>query len=374
MRGSRLLSLVAAAMAVVLLLGILTASDAIDLPGDWKAELGFEYRVPDNPCQLGLYRKSPRAPRPLPGRWRFEPEIPRTIFEGSAVAVGPVIYTAGGSPPGNLRTVLAFDTRSGRWSRPTVLPNGLNHSQATARDGKLYLAGGFLEGEEATDSLWRYDPETDEWAQLPSMGLPRAGAAAAVIGDKLYVAAGTPQTFGLDDPPPPYRRLEIYDFATRSWSTGPDAPFAVHHVSAAALGGKLYMAGGRVDHEASSGKFFRYDPASERWEELPDLPLGPTSSAAVVAAGGKVVVIGGDDELGWEGGGGWVTPSAWAYDPRTNRWQRLPDLEIERHAHGGAVTGGRIYAIAGSPCPGLQPDGPVGTHTVESLPVAALEP
>jgi hypothetical protein len=35
------------------------------------------------------------------------------------------------------------------------------------------------------------------------------------------------------------------------------------------------------------------------------------------------------------------------------------------------VVGGRIYAIAGSICPGLKPSGPVGTHTVESLPISA---
>ena len=147
----------------------------------------------------------------------------------------------------------------------------------------------------------------------------------------------------------------------------------MHHVNAAVQGGKLYLAGGRIDEEASSAKFFRFDPATGKWDVLPDLPLGPTSSMGLVAAAGKVVAIGGDDELGWEGGGGWVTPTAWAFDPRTSRWQRLPDLEIERHALGAAVAGGRIYAIGGGPCPGLKPTGPVGTVTVESLPVSALE-
>jgi N-acetylneuraminic acid mutarotase len=372
-RGATLLAAVAVAMSAVFVFGVLAASDALDLPGDWKAELGLEERVPDNPCRVGLYRKSPRSPAPAPGSWRSEPEVPRTIVEGSAVAVGPVIYTFGGSAPGNLRTVLAFDTRSGRWGKPTSLPTGLNHVQAVAHDGAVYLAGGYLEGNEATTNFWRYDPRANEWTQLEPMGLGRGAAGAAVIGDRLYVADGAPRTFGLDDPPAPFKRLEIYDFGTASWSTGPDAPFAVHHVNAAALGGKVYLAGGRVDEEASSSKFFRYGPATERWEQLPDLPLGPTSSTGVIAAGGKVIVIGGDDEAGWEDGGGWVTPTAWAFDPATDRWQRLPDLRIERHALGAAVAGGRIYAIAGGPCPGLQPAGPVGTRMVESLPVAALD-
>jgi hypothetical protein len=70
--------------------------------------------------------------------------------------------------------------------------------------------------------------------------------------------------------------------------------------------------------------------------------------------------------------GGSVAASAWAFDPKSRKWRRLPDLGIERHAFGAAVAGGRIYAIAGSYCPGLKPNGPVGTHTVESLPNSAL--
>ena len=93
----------------------------------------------------------------------------------------------------------------------------------------------------------------------------------------------------------------------------------------------------------------------------------------MVAAGGRVVVFGGDDEAGWEDGGGSVSASAWAFDPQTSSWSRLPDLNIERHAFGAAVAGNRIYAVAGSYCPGLKPGGAVTTHTVESLPVSAAE-
>ncbi len=363
---------VAIAMIAVFAFGVLAATNAVDLPGNWRTTLGLEKATANPPCHVGLYRKSPQSPPAGPGSWRFEPEIPRAVVEGSAVAIGPVIYTAGGSAPGNLRRVLAFDTRSGRWSEPTALPTGLNHAQATTYRGDVYLAGGYLEGLAATSSFWRYDPRTGEWEQLPPMRLARGAAAAGVIGHKLYVADGSPQVFGVDNPPSPFRSLEIYDFETESWTTGPDAPVAVHHVNGAVVGGKLYLAGGRVDAEESSDAFLRYDPARERWERLPDLPLGGTSSAALVAAAGTVVLIGGDDELGWEDGNGWVTPTAWAFDPATNRWRRLPDIEIERHALAAAVVNGRIYAIGGGPCPGLKPNGPVGTHTVESLPVTAL--
>jgi N-acetylneuraminic acid mutarotase len=204
------------------------------------------------------------------------------------------------------------------------------------------------------------------------MGRARGAAAATVIGDRLYVVDGAPQTYGISNPGGPYDSLEIFDFEAESWSSGPDPPIAAHHLGATSLGGRLYIAGGRTDPEESTDGFFSYDPRTESWERLPSLPAGKYSSLGVVAAAGKVVVFGGDDELGWQEGGGSVTPSAWAFDPKTERWRRLPDLEIERHAFGAAVAGNRVYALGGSYCPGLKPNGPVGTHTVESLPVSAL--
>jgi N-acetylneuraminic acid mutarotase len=361
-----------AAMSVVFGVAILAYAGVINLPGNWRTELGFAEAAPNLPCRLGLYRKDPPGPA-VAGRWRLEPEAPKAQVEGSAVAIGPVIYIAGGSRPGNLRTVLAYDTRTGGWSEPTRLPVGLNHSQVVAHRGDLYLAGGYLEGDQPSDELWRYDPRANSWTRLPSMPQARGAAGAAVIGDKLYIVDGAPKTYYVDNPRGPYGNLEIYDFKRRSWSIGPDAPVAVHHVGAAALGGRLYLAGGRTDPQRSTDGFYSYDPGTATWKRLPALPTGPISSLGTVAARGELVVFGGDDELGWEGGGGSVSATAWAFDPARSRWRRLPDLNIERHAFGAAVARGRIYAIAGSYCPGLKPNGPVGTHTVESLPTSVLK-
>jgi hypothetical protein len=370
--GGRALAALLAAMVVVLVIGVLAATEAINLPGHLRTTFGLAEATPDPPCRHGLYRDDPKSPAASPGRWRFEPPAPKAPVEGSATAVGPRVYTLGGSAPGNLHRVLAYDTRSHRWSQPTKLPTGLNHSPATTYRGDIYLPGGYIEGAEATSNFWQYDPGANRWTRLAPMHRPRGAAAAAVIGDKLYVADGAPQTYGIGNPSGPYDSLEIYDFKTQSWSSGPDAPFALHHSAAAALGGKFYMAGGRPDPEESSNKFFRYDPRAERWERLPNLPTGPISSVGMVEAAGKVVVIGGDDELGWKDGGGSVSASAWAFDPKTSSWLRLPDLAIERHAFGAAIASDRIYAIGGSYCPGIKSGGPVATHTVESLPVSAL--
>lgn len=359
-------------MTLVLVAGVLAAAEVINLPGNLRTTLGFEDATPNPPCRLGLYRRDPKSPPAPPGNWRLEPEMPRTQVEATAVGIGPIVYTAEGSPPGNLHTVLAFDTRTKRWSEPTHIPVGLDHGEAATYDGKLYLAGGYLDGEEPTTDFWQYDPRTDRWTQLPSMHQPpRAAGAVAVIGNRLYVAGGAPQTFNVSSFPV-YDTLEIYDFGTGKWSFGAPMQIGRHHISGAAVGGKFYVAGGRGDLDHSLTVFESYDPDTDEWKTLPPMPLG-LASPRVVAAGGKIVVVGGEDQLNWEEGDGWVTPSAWAFDPKLNRWARLPDMRFERRGGGAAVANGRIYAIGGSYCPGLKPNGPVGTHTVESLPIGAVE-
>jgi hypothetical protein len=54
----------------------------------------------------------------------------------------------------------------------------------------------------------------------------------------------------------------------------------------------------------------------------------------------------------------------WAYDVRARRWARLPDLPTPRHGLGVVALGGRVWAVAGGPRPGLTVSG-----AVESLAV-----
>jgi N-acetylneuraminic acid mutarotase len=371
----KILAALLAALALLFGVAVLAYADVIDLPGNWRTQLGLQEEAPNPPCRPGLYRESPDTPKAGPGKWRFEPEAPKGPVEGSAIEIGPIIYVTNGSAPGNLRGFLAFDTRTGRWSEPTRTPIGLNHSQAAVYKGDLYLASGYLDGDEATDRFWRYDPEASKWTQMPPLDLARGAAGTAVVGDKLYVAGGAPKTFGASAKGSPYGSMEIFDFKTGEWSRGPDMPVPRHHLVAAGLDGKLYVVGGRAglldtnNDIPPTGEFDRYDPKTEKWERLPELPL-PVGYPGITTAAGKVVVVGGEDQTRWEDGGGWVTPAAWAFDPKTNRWQRLPDLNVERRGMGAASVDGRVYVLTGSYCPGIKPNGPTPTRTVESLPVS----
>jgi hypothetical protein len=375
LRGTSTARMLGGLLALGAIVALSGGLGAVAASGDLRESigdlLGTEDELPNPPCRLGLFRHSPATPpAPTDVSWRFEPRAPRAAVEGSATAAGGVVYALNGSGPHDLRRVLAFDPRTRRWSEPTRTPVGLNHLQPVAYRGDLYLAGGFLNGAEPTNRFWRYDVDAGRWSELEPMRRRRGGLGAAVIGDRLYAVGGGENEY-IEGAVEGEATLEIYDFRTGRWTPGPDMPHARHHLAAAAVGGRLYAVGGRNRTDQGLTVVDRYDPGTERWETLPSLPIG-VSSPGVTSAAGRIVVSGGADEENWQEGGGYVTPSAWAYDPSRERWNRLPDHRIERRAHGAATARGRVYSLMGSPCSGLKPSGPVGTPTVESLPVSAL--
>ena len=77
---------------------------------------------------------------------------------------------------------------------------------------------------------------------------------------------------------PGSRDLAVYDPATDRWSSLPQMPAGREHLAAVALDGKLYVAGGRLGGNRNA--FERYDPAANTWESLAPLPTARSGIAA----------------------------------------------------------------------------------------------
>ena len=73
-----------------------------------------------------------------------------------------------------------------------------------------------------------YDPQADAWTQLPSMSIARDSHASAAVGGKLYV-------FGGRDARQPLRTTEVYDPASGSWAQGLSLTSARGSLAAIAL-------------------------------------------------------------------------------------------------------------------------------------------
>jgi Kelch motif len=334
---------------LLLVLTFVTITDAVHLPGPHlRAMLGFK---PPRPRECEFDPSQIHEPRgkPGPGTWRLEHDSPTPAPEEAAVTVGRYVYLVGGQRPyPGEPQFLRFDPRTGEYRREPEPPVAIDHAVAAEHDGEVILASGYIDGETATNRIWAYSPETRRWRELPSMRYPRGAAAGAVVGDKLYIAGGV---YEYGNEHEPYRFLEIYDFRTHRWTPGPDMPTARHHFGVGVVDGGLYFAGGRQPRKLHLDAFEEFDPATNRWTVLPPVPTG-TGSPAVTAVDGEVVVAGGGTEVVKSPGEGTILRAAYAYDPATGHWSRLPNMRRPRHGAAAAAVGERVYVFRGVPCPG----------------------
>jgi hypothetical protein len=125
------------------------------------------------------------------------------------------------------------------------------------------------------------------------------------------------------------------------WTRAAPMPTARSEIAAAALGGRIYVAGG-IAQFGTTDAFEAYDPATDTWTALAPLPVG-LHHTAMAALDGRLYLAGGYDSLGFN----IDRKAAWAYTPKTGRWHRIADMPAPRAAHKLAALGGRLYAVGG---------------------------
>jgi N-acetylneuraminic acid mutarotase len=292
--------------------------------------------------------------------WSLGLAMPLARSEHSVAELNGRIWVMGGYPPGRLPSNLVqiYDPVASRWSLGPRLPQPIHHMMAASVAGKLYVIGGEIDGastgrpEIFVNHVWMHDPAVGGWIQRAPMPTPRSGGGKAVIDGKIYVAGGRP---------PGGSAFEVYDPATNTWEKLPDLPTQRNHLAMVALNGKVIVAGGRTGPGAMAERVDAveiYDPKTRRWSRGAPLPA-PRGGITGAAHAGCMFVFGGEGERTHVLG---LTPNTYAYDPRADRWTRLPDLPIAVHGlKGSAVIGGRIFLPGG----GITLGGNSGTNAMQ---------
>jgi hypothetical protein len=129
--------------------------------------------------------------------------------------------------------------------------------------------------------------------------------------------------------------LWAYDPASDTWETGlTPMPTPREHLASAAVGGKLYVIGGRWNGVGNKATLEVYDPAKDSWESLPDMPSmrGGLTAGAI---DNLIYVGGGEDPWARQGSGCTLIPSR----PTTHRRRMGPvdNLPTARHGLASAV-------------------------------------
>jgi N-acetylneuraminic acid mutarotase len=178
--------------------------------------------------------------------------------------------------------------------------------------------------------------------------------------------AGKTHSYSTETTVGTFRRLSLADPA-KGWQELPGGPI-MQGLALVTHNGKVIRIGGMQPRNNpgepadnhSLASVARFDPKTSKWEDLPELPAGRSSHDAVVV-GDRLVVVGGWRMNGAGKSSGWHT-STLILDlskPGTT-WESVKQ-PFERRALTAATHNGKVYVIAG-----LTPDG--GTsHEVNIL-------
>lgn len=183
------------------------------------------------------------------------------------------------------------------------------------------------------------------WVEGSSLAFKRDEPRAVVIDEKVYLVGGSTAVEPVDDGGHPLvvasNRLTRFDPRTERYEELAPIPKALNHIGLAVYQGDLYVVSGygrRLDADTSK-KFYRYDPESDRWSRLPDMPEA-RAAAAVGVIGDRLLVAGGALNSV-------AHADTFAFDFQTGRWSRLPDMPSRREHVGAAVADGKLYVLGG---------------------------
>src|SRR5215469_14440796 len=255
------------------------------------------------------------------GSWTEQAPYPVAIWGHAVASVGGNVYSFGGIlNNGAITNAYKYNPTTNIWMPIASLPAPRGWFSGTTDGTYIYLLGGVDQNFNTTATLWRYDPVSNTYnTSLPSYTIPTYFHACAYLNGKIYRIAG--RAIGTDF------HVEVYDIAANTWSMAASYPFANHSLMAAALGNYIYAGGGN----ASPDQAWRYDPSTDTWAAIANLPAG-RSAAASGAYNGRWILAGGDVNFA-------ISTNAIAWDPPTNTWSDLPNMVQPLNYLAGAIAG-----------------------------------
>uniref|UniRef100_A0A8C1Q1A9 Kelch-like family member 33 n=1 Tax=Cyprinus carpio TaxID=7962 RepID=A0A8C1Q1A9_CYPCA len=219
---------------------------------------------------------------PIQNFWQRLADMHETRGSFTLVVLNGKIYAIGGERDSevNMESVEVYCPNTNSWSFVHPLGHALCCHAASVWNGTIFLSGGFNSQYQCLSSMTLYHPERGS-TYLAVMTHDRALHCMETLGDRLYVAGGVSCKANghLVD----QLACEVYDPVANSWSA--IMPFPVPHVGSASavLEGKVYVIGGYCQEDYSDTKtVHRYDPATERWENMSVTPGPNTFIAACV--------------------------------------------------------------------------------------------
>jgi hypothetical protein len=262
---------------------------------------------------------------PLPGRQML------LVAIGGRTDTDPTVSTS--------YEILDTTTTPLAWSsQGSTLPNGMiGYGEPTVTDslGRVLTF--------SIDGMWSYTGNSLWQTSTSAIPNPRDQAGAAIAPNGIaYLVGGSLQPFNAGT-----SIIEGYDAKANTWKTGLAAMPTPRTGLACAAGGdgRIYALGGQVSGSNGTittvGTAEAYNPTTNTWASLSELPDPAWLPAAVGGPDGRVYTIGGLNSA--------PLSTVNAYSAVTNRWSAVAPLDIARAGVAAAVApDGHIWAAGGT--------------------------
>jgi Kelch motif/Galactose oxidase, central domain len=187
-----------------------------------------------------------------------------------------------------------------------------------------------------TDSPAPKAAKQGKWRVLAPLPLPRTEMAwAAEYRNRLHVIGG----YAEQRVDRPYHHA--YDLASNRWEQLPDLPRGANHVGVATHGDRIYAFGGFIEqNRLPHDGVFAYD--GQKWTQLKRLPEA-CGAISCIALGDVIHLIGGAIGSDNRRSIDWHI----VYNPKTDSYSRRQPMPVARDHTGIVVLNGQIHIIGG---------------------------
>jgi N-acetylneuraminic acid mutarotase len=214
------------------------------------------------------------------------------------------IYRIGGMQPRNaagqtadnysLPDCARFDLHDNQWHKLPDLPDGRSSHDAVVVGDRLYVLGGWKMNGGGNKPRWHetacvldFGCKPLKWESVPQPFARRA-LTAAVLGGKVYIIGGMNAESRIE------RTVNIFDAASGRWSIGPELPGITRNgftAAACVAGACLYVS-------PADGKLYRLSAKGAAWQEAGALVQPRIVHRMVAGDGGRLIVLGGASKQG----------------------------------------------------------------------------
>ena len=133
-------------------------------------------------------------------------------------------------------------------------------------------------------------------------------------------------------------------FTNGHWNTLPPLPQARSHPAVAVYKQEIFVFGGGAENFRSLNDCYRYNPETEQWTPLADMPTKRSGTAAF-EINGKIYVVGGGFKK--PEGNFQFLKTVEIYDPENDSWVTGPDMNQPHDYPASCLHEGAIYILGG---------------------------